>query len=168
MVTCEFTVMDGAAEPDESLLDKIRRSVEFAVENEKLGADAELSVALCGDGQIRALNRDFRGKDASTDVLSFPANELTEPLADALKAGLEAETTENGAIFLGDIMISTDTAERQAEEYGNEISEEICFLAVHGTLHLLGYDHIDEDSEAEMREKQRAVRAFRKGEYNGV
>ncbi len=90
---------------------------------------------------IRLLNRRFRGKDSVTDVLSFPSGEDVE---------------ENG-VFLGDIAICFDRAVEQAEEFGHNLNREICFLAVHSYLHLLGYDHENEADERRMRERQSEI-----------
>ena len=83
-----------------------------------------------------------------TDVLSFPANDLDCPIS---KKGITCDMEiEDGMVFLGDIMICFARAEAQAAEYGHSLKREICFLALHGTLHLLGYDHMDSESEKTM------------------
>ena len=94
----------------------------------------DLSIALTDDAHIRALNRDFRGHDSPTDVLSFPAGE-TDP--------------ETGVPYLGDVVISVPRAAAQAREAGHSLEAEAQLLVVHGVLHLLGHDH------AEAREKDR-------------
>lgn len=105
----------------------------------------EVSVALVDDARIRELNRDYRGKDRPTDVLSFPMNE-------------EIETGDDRLFLLGDVVISLPTAARQAGEYGWGLGEEIARLAVHGTLHLLGYDHEGDEAEAEdMRRREEEI-----------
>lgn len=85
---------------------------------------AELSIVLVSDAQIRRLNKLYRHKDKPTDVLSFPIGE-----------------TVKGWLILGDIVISVDTAKRQAQELGYSLEEELKRLLVHGLVHLLGYDH---------------------------
>lgn len=101
-------------------------------------AGAELSLVLCDDAFIRPLNRDYRGKDAPTDVLSFAMQEGDDLLADDP--------------VLGDLVISVETATRQAAEQGHGVDAELRVLLVHGLLHLLGYDHeVDEEEAAEMR-----------------
>jgi probable rRNA maturation factor len=92
-------------------------------------ARGEVTVALVSDRRMRALNREFRGNDYATDVLSFPAGNPSAP------AFAKAEP------FLGDIVIAEGVAKRQAKEHGHAISTEIRVLALHGLLHLLGYDH---------------------------
>ena len=89
-------------------------------------SEAELSVLLTDDAGIRVLNREHRGKDKPTDVLSFPLDEM---------AGVE------GVRLLGDVVVSIDTAERQAHSRKRELLVEVRFLLAHGILHLLGYDH---------------------------
>jgi rRNA maturation RNase YbeY len=106
----------------------------------------ELSLALVTDPEIQILNRQYRGKDKPTDVLSFP-------LADGLQPFL-----------LGDVVISVETAARQAQRRGHSLREELQILLVHGILHLLGYDHEISRSEAiRMRRKEEEVRAVLAG-----
>jgi probable rRNA maturation factor len=102
---------------------------------------AELSILLTDDAFIRTLNREHRGKDKPTDVLSFSQTEGDEPggLPDALTEGL-----------LGDVVISLDTAERQARKRKHTLMDEVRFLLAHGILHLMGYDHQTDAEEAAM------------------
>ncbi|HIP42449.1 MAG TPA: rRNA maturation RNase YbeY [Aquifex aeolicus] len=93
----------------------------------------ELSIYITDDSEIQELNKVYRGKDSPTDVLSFPINEIF-----------------NGYKILGDIVISQDTAERQAKEFGHTLEEEVRRLLVHGIIHLLGYDH-EKGGEEEKR-----------------
>ena len=116
----------------------------------------EAQIVLADNAFIHQMNREYRQVDAPTDVISFPANDLDKPLNEALMEGLSPELSEDGReIFLGEIYISVDRAKSQAEEYGNTLCEELCFLTVHGMLHLMGYDHIDPEDEKILREKQR-------------
>lgn len=107
----------------------------------------EVSVALVDDEYIRSLNREYRGKDCSTDVLSFSLTEGEEP---DIIDGPEEE-------LLGDIIISLDTTIRQAEEFGHSVERELAFLTVHGMLHLLGYDHEQEAERQDMRSAEEEV-----------
>lgn len=101
----------------------------------ELGPDTEVSILLVDDETIRTLNCDYRGKDASTDVLSFPLEEENE-------ADGEPEVIGGpSGRLLGDIVISIETARKQAVEYNHSLERELAFLAVHGLLHLLGHDH---------------------------
>lgn len=119
--------------------------------------DASANIVIADDDYLHELNWKFRQIDRATDVLSFPANELFAPIGQAIEAGADLEQGEEGELFLGDIFISLDHAAVQAEEYGNTLEQELCFLAVHGMLHLMGYDHMKEQEEMVMRQKQREV-----------
>lgn len=98
----------------------------------------ELSLRLTDDTEIQALNAQFRHQDKSTDVLSFAAMEVDFPEVAAEPGNL--------SLYLGDIIISVDTAVRQAPEHGYALNKELAWLASHGLLHLLGWDHPDESS----------------------
>ena len=113
----------------------MKRLAGYLLEQLELPATTELSVLITTDGEIHALNRDYRGKDRPTDVLSFSMRE---------GGGLPGD-------LLGDIVISLETCERQAREKGWTLEEEVGFLTLHGMLHLLGYDH-EKDDEAEVME----------------
>lgn len=131
--------------PQEAL-DAVRRAV--LTVGELYGVmDAEVSVTLTDDAHIHVLNRDYRGVDRPTDVLSFALTESEEP------AILDAPY----GVVLGDLVISLERVAAQAEEYGHSVLRELSFLTVHGMLHLLGYDHIEEEDRVEMEEEQRHV-----------
>ena len=118
------------------------------------------SGELSDDGTVQQLNREFRGIDATTDVLSFPANQLDEPIAQAIAHGLIPEPGEaEGAMALGDIIISVDRVKEQAESYGHSQKREFAFLVAHSMLHLCGYDHMEEDEAKVMEAKQEQVLA---------
>jgi len=127
----------------------IRRCCQAVLSTEGFGKDAEVSVSFVSNSEIKNLNKIYRDKDSVTDVLSFP---LTG--AD----GTEEINQETGAVLLGDIVISLETAVKQASNYGHSLEREIGFLTVHSMLHLLGYDH--ETSQLDqriMREKEESV-----------
>jgi probable rRNA maturation factor len=105
-------------------------------------ADGDLTLVLTGDEQLRRLNRDYRGVDAPTDVLSFPASE-TDP--------------ETGAPYLGDILLSVSRADEQARAAGHPLADEARLLVVHGVLHLLGHDHAEADEKAKMWQAQSTI-----------
>ena len=119
--------------------DAVRVDANALMTHADLGA-SELSIVLCDDAFIHALNRQWRGVDASTDVLSFAMG--------------EGDIADINPEILGDIVISIDTATRQAGEYGHSIAEEVRTLLVHGFLHLLGYDHILPEDAVEMTEAE--------------
>lgn len=127
----------------------IQRAISAALREEKVPDDCEVSVLLTDNGGIHELNRDYRGVDRPTDVLSFPANELSPGEFDADLCERDPET---GRVFLGDMAISLEKCEAQAEEFGHSFERELMYLTVHSTLHLLGYDHVD---EAEMKRQMR-------------
>ncbi len=108
-----------------------------------LSGKAELSVVLVSDRTIRKLNREWRGKDSATDVLSFPLSLEAPPV------GLPFE--------LGEIVISVERAVEQAESFGHSLERELAFLFVHGTLHVLGFDHETPEEEMEMFTRQKAI-----------
>lgn len=109
--------------------------------------NAEVSVTVTDNEHIQAINREYRGKDMPTDVISFALNEGDEP-----------EVVDGPDInMLGDIIISVQRAGEQAEEYGHSLAREIAFLTVHGMMHLLGYDHIEENDRLEMRQEEEYV-----------
>ncbi len=116
-----------------------------------LGVDghAEVSVVFTDDEYIRELNRQYRGLDKATDVLSFALAEGEEP--DVVDGPEET--------LLGDIVISLETAVRQAEEFGHGLERELAYLTVHGMLHLSGYDHETEAEKAEMRAQEELILA---------
>ncbi len=110
---------------------------------------AEVSIVLADDEFIRQLNRDYRGKDTATDVLSFALDEGEEP--EILDGPQEK--------LLGDIVISLETAVRQAEDYGHSSEREVAYLTIHGFLHLLGYDHELEQDREQMRSQEEKILA---------
>lgn len=128
----------------------VRRAIEATLDFEQYGNTCEVSVTFTDDASIHELNKKFRGVDRPTDVLSFPLfdyeGESEEPPVDELMG------------MLGDVVLSLETAARQAEEYGHSFEREVAFLTVHSMLHLLGYDHeTGEADEADMRQRQREI-----------
>ncbi len=113
------------------------------------GDTYELSLRLTGDAEIQALNAQFRKLDKPTDVLSFAAMEVEFPQV--------ADNSLDSAIYLGDIIISVDTAARQAPEHGYSLRKELAWLASHGLLHLLGWDHPNEVSLLLMLDRQASL-----------
>ena len=135
----------------------IRRTIRTALAAEGFTAPCEVDVLLTDDDGIHEINRELRQVDRPTDVLSFPEFELTP----GQLPGPEDADPGTGLIPLGDIAISLPTAIRQAREYGHSLERELAFLTVHGTLHLLGYDHLDEGPmKAQMRAREEAIMAL--------
>ena len=125
----------------EEMLQITEQAVEAALD--KMGfPDGQVDLTLTDDHRIRELNRTYRGIDRPTDVLSFPQWEPDE---------IQSRQPDTApAPLLGDVVISWQRAVEQARDYGHSLARELAFLAVHGTLHLLGYDHQDEEAEALM------------------
>ena len=113
-----------------------------------------VGVSLVSEDEIKDINREFRGIDKVTDVLSFPQFESVDELLDEIE-GDEALVD----IPLGDVVICLDQAERQSKEYGTSIKREVTYLFVHSILHLLGYDHMEDDEKAYMRAHEERVMA---------
>lgn len=121
--------------------------------------DGEVDLTFVDDVQIHELNKEYRGIDRPTDVLSFAMHETTDEELQIIYELDEGDDAGNVPDVLGDIIISVPRAKLQSEEYGHSLERELGFLFVHGFLHLLGYDHQDEASEAVMMGKQEAVLA---------
>ena len=129
----------------------VRRAVTETLAYEGFRNSCQVSVTFVDNEGIRELNRDYRGIDRETDVLSFPLTDFeggNEPLAD------------EPLLSLGDIVLSLEKTEAQAQEFGHSFEREAAFLCVHSMLHLLGYDHVNsEEEDAEMRRRQREILA---------
>lgn len=133
----------------------VKKSINRALDAEGVTETCIVSVMLTDDEGIHEINREFRGVDRATDVLSFPMNELVPGEFDADMCERDMET---GAIVLGDMMISLERCEAQGEEFGHGFDREICYLTVHSVLHLLGYDHIDEgEMKEQMRKREKEI-----------
>ncbi|MFD1705443.1 rRNA maturation RNase YbeY [Siminovitchia sediminis] len=122
----------------------------YAARVENIENDSELSLTFVSDESIRELNKTYRGKDSVTDVISFAMEEIGE-------GEMEISGVDHMPRMLGDIVISIETAEKQAEDYGHSFARELGFLAVHGFLHLLGYDHMNPEDEKRMFKKQEDI-----------
>lgn len=133
----------------------IKKAAKMALESEKIPVPCIISVMLTDDEGIHEVNRDFRGVDRATDVLSFPLNELTPGEFDE---SLCEHDFDSGAVMLGDMMISVPRCEEQGAEFGHGYEREIMYLTVHSVLHLLGYDHVDEgEMKAQMRKREKEI-----------
>ncbi|WP_410767992.1 rRNA maturation RNase YbeY [Fontibacillus sp. BL9] len=143
---------------DEHLIELLDKLLQKAGEAEGV-TEGEVALTFVTDEAIHELNREYRGIDRPTDVLSFAMNESLDEEMDIVYELEEDEELDELTDVLGDIIISVERAEAQAEEYGHSLNREIGFLFVHGFLHLLGYDHQDVASEKVMMGKQEAVLA---------
>lgn len=128
--------------------EQIEKLLNFAKQQEEISEDAELSITFVDKSEIQEINKMYRDKDKVTDVISF-ALEEDEPDIDMSEFDIPR--------VLGDIIICTDVAQEQSESYGHSFERELGFLALHGFLHLLGYDHMNEKDEKEMFGRQDAI-----------
>ncbi len=140
----------SGVELDMSVYEKVEEYILITLQQENVLVPCEISFSLVIPEEIQELNAEYRNIDKETDVLSFPMLEFPED-EDML-------TYETGIpVMLGDIVVSTKRAAEQAEEYGHSLEREICYLSVHSVLHLLGYDHMEEDEKRVMRAREKAI-----------
>lgn len=132
--------------------DAIDKTMSYLLDDEGYS----VNLVITDDEEIREINKEQREIDRATDVLSFPIWNFSEPLF----CDEDMFEEEDGTVLLGDIIISADTAVRQAEEYGHSLLREVAFLSVHSILHLVGYDHIEDGDRVLMEEKQREIMDF--------
>ena len=130
----------------QEILDTMMKAAEICIDAEDIDVDrSEISVTFVDMEEIHQLNLDYREVDSPTDVLSFPQFDDLNDLP------------EDGEIALGDVVICKEKAEQQAEEFGHSFEREIVYLFVHSVLHLLGYDHMEDDEKACMRAREEEV-----------
>ncbi|MGI6731087.1 MAG: rRNA maturation RNase YbeY [Anaerovoracaceae bacterium] len=132
--------------PGQSVIDGMTKAGELCVKEENIDPErVEVSVTFVENGEIQQLNQIYRGKDSVTDVLSFPQ---FKDLKDINK---------EGPICLGDVVICTEQALLQADEFGHSPERELIYLFVHSMYHLLGYDHINEEDKKKMRGREESI-----------
>ena len=131
----------------QEILDTMMQAAEYCLDAEQIDTErSEISVTFVSLEEIHELNREYRQVDSPTDVLSFPQFDDLD------------ELPEEGEIMLGDVVICSDRAKEQAEEFGHSFEREIIYLFVHSVLHLLGYDHLDEgEQKRQMRSREEAI-----------
>lgn len=146
---------EGLSLPCEKLAAKVAEAV---LDDAGCPYEAQVNLLLTGDAEIHRMNLEFRKIDRPTDVLSFPMIEYEIPGEfDFLDSREDCFDPESGELVLGDIVVSKDRVIAQAEEYGHSVKREFAFLIAHSMLHLIGYDHMEEDEQAVMEEKQRRI-----------
>lgn len=145
----EIDFLDEVNALSQEELTEIERLLNYAGAKEEVQAGSELSVTFVSNERIQEINRDYRDKDRATDVISFAMEELGEGEMEIVGAEIPR--------ILGDIIISIPKAREQAEEYNHSFMRELGFLAVHGFLHLLGYDHLTPEEEKQMVNKQNEI-----------
>ena len=120
--------------------------------------DIEMSVSFVSGEEIQSLNKQYRNVDPVTDVLSFPTMDNAERKVLSVEGvSADAINPQNGKINIGDVIICLDRAKEQATEYNHSLKRELCFLSLHGMLHLLGYDHIEQEDEQQMTSLQEEI-----------
>ena len=149
----DITFIDETSKLSELHLNEVEDLLQFAANFLEISEDTEISVTFMDNAAIQVINREYRGKDVPTDVISFALEESGE---DELPIFFEEED-ELLPRNLGDLMISTERAAEQALEYGHTFERELGFLAVHGFLHLNGYDHMEPEDEKEMFGLQKEI-----------
>ncbi len=125
----------------EEMINLIERVIRESLRVEGIGENYEVSISFVDNEEIKALNREFRGVDRETDVLSFPME----------------DEFDFSIPLLGDIVISLEKADEQAKDYGHTLEREVAYLTCHSMFHLMGYDHMNEDEKRIMREKEKEV-----------
>ena len=142
---------DEDIRPDEETESLMQAAAVAALSGEGIDTEyASISVSFVDADEIRSLNRQYRGIDSKTDVLSFPAFE-------AGQIPVEEELAEGEELALGDVVICEEVCEAQAREFGHSVQREIIYLFTHSVLHLLGYDHENEDDKTDMRAREEEV-----------
>lgn len=145
MLNIDF--LDETNEVKDEHMELVEKLLQHAATVEAIEDGTEVSITFVTNEAIHEINREYRDKDQPTDVISFALEEMGEDEVQIIGG-------EDMPRVLGDIIISTDRTREQAAEYGHTFERELGFLAVHGFLHLLGYDHMNEEDEKEMFGKQ--------------
>ncbi|MFD1066364.1 rRNA maturation RNase YbeY [Oceanobacillus locisalsi] len=134
---------NAVSEQHKELVEKL---LTFAGTEENVTSEAEISISFVDNEQIQVINRDYRDKDQPTDVISFAMQEVEDDEMEIVGEGLP--------VVFGDIIISIDKVKEQAQTYNHSFERELAFLALHGFLHLLGYDHMNKEEEQKMFQRQ--------------
>ncbi|ALC84933.1 rRNA maturation factor [Bacillus sp. FJAT-22090] len=138
----ELDLMDETNTLSEQTVELVEKVLQFAADQQAVKTGSEVSVTFVTNDAIQEINRTYRDKDVPTDVISFAMEEMGEGEIEIKNADIPT--------LLGDIIISVERASEQAASYGHTFERELCFLAVHGFLHILGYDHGTREEEQEM------------------
>lgn len=142
-------LIDETNEVTENGQQLVESILQFAAKKENIEEGTELSVTFVDNKRIQEINKEYRNKDSATDVISFALEEMGEEEVEIIGAEMPR--------MLGDIIISIERTKEQAEEYGHSFDRELGFLALHGFLHLLGYDHMTEEDEKVMFSRQKEI-----------
>lgn len=143
----QFDIVNEWGELDPVWLERLNDILPLYAKQEGLPDELVIGLTFCDDDAIQAINKEYRGIDRATDVLSFPLYERDD----------EIELLEGELAPFGDIVLSVPHAQAQAAEYGHSVEREVCYLVVHGLMHLAGYDHIEPEDKEEMRAEEEAL-----------
>ena len=143
----QFDIVNEWGDVKPEWVERLNEILPLYAEQEGLPDEMEIGLTFTDDETIRAINREHRNIDKATDVLSFPLYERDD----------EIEQFEDELAPFGDIVLSVPHAIAQAEEYGHSVEREVCYLVVHGLMHIAGYDHMEEDEKAEMRAAEESL-----------
>ncbi len=142
--------------------DRLRKIIEAALKAENAGDNVEMSLLITGQEKIHQLNKEYRGKDKPTDVLSFA---MQDELQSGDGEGFSFIAPPDGIKHLGEVIISYPQAVIQAEEHNHSVEKEVAILIIHGVLHLLGYDHIEDEEAEEMEAREKIIIESVAGEF---
>lgn len=147
-------------EVTEEFTNKIKEMIDYALREEKVDIDYEVSVIFIDNENIKEINNECRNIDKVTDVLSFPMLDYEEDKVFKdiyLNYEFDESDLDEGNLVLGDIALSLERAKEQSEEFGHSFLREACYLTIHSVLHLLGYDHMEEEERTIMREREENI-----------
>jgi probable rRNA maturation factor len=153
----EINVLIDDEFEDKLSVDWLKAVASITLTTQVNSPNVEIELVITGQQKMRQLNRQYRGQDKFTDVLAFPMLDEKEA---------EFRTAPADPKHLGEVIISYPQALIQAEEQGHPVKNEVAVLIIHGTLHLLGYDHRDDEGERQMEERQASILSLSKGELN--
>lgn len=145
---------------NEEQIEELKNTILFALKEEEVEVDCEVSLLFVDNEEIREINNDNRGIDRETDVLSFPMLEFEKDkvFKECYKDVEFDETFLDGEeLVLGDIVLSLEKALEQSKEYNHSFQREACYLVVHSVLHLLGYDHMEDEEKKRMRKREEEI-----------
>lgn len=145
---------------EEELIELIENMIEYTLREEGVKEDYEVSLILIDNDTIKDINKEQRQKDMVTDVLSFPMLEYiphTVYKENYLNYTFTEMDLDDGRLVLGDIALSLERAKEQSEEFNHSFKREVCYLIIHSILHLLGYDHMEEDDKVVMRKREEEI-----------
>lgn len=145
---------------NEELSSVIDEIIDYALKEEQVLVPYEVSVIYVDNEEIKEINHDTRGIDRATDVLSFPMIDYdAKKVFKECYVGHEFSQVDlnEGNLVLGDIVLSLERAKEQSEEFGHSFEREVCYLIIHSILHLLGYDHMEEEEKQVMRKREEEI-----------